>query len=40
MFREFMDIFQNLGFFYDSMVIEYPIVNGERHDPEENRQSP
>jgi hypothetical protein len=32
--------FKNYGLFCDCMVIEYLIVNGEDHDPEENRQSP
>jgi hypothetical protein len=33
-------LFQNYELFCDCLVIEYLIVNGERHDPEENRQSP
>jgi hypothetical protein len=32
--------FGNNWLFCDRMVIEYLIVNGEDHDPEENRQSP
>ena len=37
--QQYLRMNKNYGLFCDCLVIEYLIVNGERHDLEENSQS-